>query len=451
MKKNSPQIFLIKYLYYTNMNTPTNQQQNQQPNGNTSGAQAPGNTSGAQAPGNISPEVLQQAYQHALSTLISDPNFARQLAASIRVADFESKQELDATQLRNKKYGFSHVSSNNLFEKEWKVEHFTGLSVLPSNTHSQHFKDVNRSKTNVQITEVDDNYLQSQYQNIANKNVIWFDDTDDLLYIRTNDNNCPKRRAYILPNAQVCKLGLPTFSDIVSPENAAYLSSGLLNGVKTFRIGGYHNPDFLLFYTEGVRNQIANIISRNQNTQFSAYYLYGMMAIPAFYQSRFEKKPINEKKNSFMPVQYFLMYLNSVNGHIRLGDKVQNGYRTVVHEKFIPEIDELLKLIKTLVVNFNVNRERSIPHNLQYFDCDGATNEEDLKEWNDYWYKQNKIKDDAINKAITVWSTCTPAGPIDMFGQIVDGSGSATVPGYGSSPFGKAGGMADSIGQLSFY
>ena len=87
---------------------------------------------------------------------------------------------------------------------------------------------------------------------------------------------------------------------------------------------------------------------------------------------------------------------------------------------------------------------------MPYFDCEGGLNESQYEKYKIWWNEKQRKDTEKIKNAITAWSTCTPAGPIDMFGQIVDGSGSATVPGYGSSPFGKTGGMADSLGQLSF-
>lgn len=461
---------------------------------NTSGTSVSGN----QSAGNISPEVLQQVYQHALTTLMNNPNFAINLAAQIRVADLESKQERDTTQLQNKKYGFANVRSDQ-FKKEWGVEKFTGCGIPPNSQLSQHFKAVDRSKTNLQITERDANYLRDNFHNnLASKNVIWFDYTDGHLYIQTNDQNCSwKERDRKLRNSNTdtgvlncgdivlsllngeylqatvvnpgrqqslimfrdgvqmyvennrlimqssnrvtsSKLGLPTFRDI-APRDINMITE-LSQHFKIFTIGSDDSTDFVLLYSEGKRNI--------GNTRLSAIELYGRMTTPNSYQNWFQNLSSTERGNSLMPVQYFLMYLNSVNSHFREGDK--NYSHMSKADWFISECDQLLVLIKTLVVNFNVNRETSIPHNLPYFDCEGGLNESQYEKYKIWWNEKQRKETEKINNAITAWSTCTPAGPIDMFGQIVDGSGSATVPGYGSSPFGKTGGMADSLGQLSF-
>lgn len=475
--------------------TATNQQQQQQPVDT-------GTLSGAQAPGNISPEVLQQVYQHALTTLISDPDFARQLATSFR----ESRRELDATQLRKLKYGFSHVSSN-LFEKEWKEEKFTGCGIPPTSSNSQHFKSVKRSKTNFQFDEITLSELKDQYSSTSL--VIWLDDTNGHLYIQTNEKNCSwmerKRKQafgntpntpntfntgcsvlYTSPvgtlratvttagvndswilfengtriqvfNNQIVrentnnnfpKLGLPTLGDI------CYNDPNLLDAIgdpKIFNLGHHGNTNFFLFYSQGNRERTARNIENNNETQFCANCLYGAMATPSIYQNWFDsgKMPRNERVNSFMPVQCFLMYLNGVNAHYRVGDNGYEGYVSKKHELFIPKCDEVLILIKTLVVNFNVNRERSIPHNLPYFDCEGGTNESQFKKWTQWHNEQYQKKNQRINNAITAWSTCTPTGPVDMFGHTSNGTGSAPVPG-GNSPFGKTGGAADGLSQLSW-
>lgn len=487
------------------MNTIINQQ-NTQPNGTMSGVTGTlGNTSGASVPGNqtggmISPEVFQLAYQQALSTLMNDANFARNIAAQIHVADSERKHQQDANELYEKAYGFANVRSDK-FKKEWGVEKFTGCGIPPNSQLSQHFKAVDRSKTNLQILERDANYLQLSYVNIASKNVIWFDYTDGHLYIQTNDQNCScKERERKLRNANTntgvlnygdivltlvngeyiearvetpgpqqslivtmrdnarmyadnnllimqssnhvtsSKLGLPTFGDIVPQENISMITA-LSRHFKIFTIGSNYSTDFVLLYSVGAKN--------NGNTRFSANNLYSKMTTPNTYQNWFQNMSYNERSNSLMPVQYFLMYLNSVNSHFREGDKSYSHMSKA--DWFIPECDQLLVLIKTLIINFNVNRETSIPHNLPYFDCEGGLNESQYEKYKIWWNEKQRKETEKINNAIKAWSTCTPTGPIDMFGQIVDGSGSATVPGYGSSPFGKTGGMADSIGQLSFY
>jgi hypothetical protein len=428
---------------------------------------------------------------------MNDANFARNIAAQIQVADSERKHQQDANELYEKSYGFANVISEK-FKKEWGVEKFTGCGIPPNSQLSQHFKAVDRSKTNLHIIERDAQYLQLSYVDIASKNVIWFDYTNGHLYIQTNDQNCswkerdrklrnsntdtgvlncgdtvlsllngeyleatvvnPGRqqsliafrdgvRMYVENNRLIMqssnrvtssKLGLPTLEDI-APSDISMITA-LTQHLKIFTISSDDNPDFVLLYSEGAKN--------NVNMRFSATNLYCKMTTPNTYQNWFQNMSYNERSNSLMPVQYFLMYLNGVNSHFREGDKSYSHMSKA--NWFIPECDQLLVLIKTLIINFNVNRETSIPHNLPYFDCEGGLNESQYEKYKIWWNEKQRKETEKINNAIRAWSTCTPTGPIDMFGQIVDGSGSATVPGYGSSPFGKTGGMADSIGQLSF-
>lgn len=402
---------------------------------------------------------------------------------------------------------FNQVNRED-FKKEWKKADFTGRDKRSGyiSSDSQNFDKATKSDDKPIVSPIDPETLQNQHSGYSETNVLWFDLTDGQLYIGTNEHNCSdeeRKRRQRNPNANTLgngdivrislngshlqaivvqpgpvhsmirfengatmyaqnmemkvldkatasssKLGLPTLGEIVPLENRDMLET-FLDGVKTFTISINNKTEFLLFYTEGAKTNIATQIRNGEPTRFSANILYSKMGGPRYYGNWVKGMQYNDKKNSFMSVQHFLMYLNSVNGHYRKDDKGTIG--TNQNKLFIPECDKLLVLVKTLVVNFNVNREKSIPHNLPYFDCDGALPPDLYEKHAKYHTKQWQEEIKRTNDAITAWSTCTPVGPVDMFGKISNGSGYSIVPGYGSSPFGKTGGAADGLSQLGFF